>query len=244
MKHIFIIPILSLICVTAAAQYKPQTGTPYHVGHIVGPTKNKVKTMVEFRDNDGKASPTATKYVFNIDGTLAAKITMVTQEYSDSYHVLRYQWSNGKLTSITSSDGVPIKLVHDSKGNLIKEIIGNRHDMAIEYSYNSENLLIESFDGECIYYYWEYENGILTSMGWDGVDGGDTFVCENGLIVKGTGDDCVGERDYESTYTYTFNEFNDWGIMYECIIYYDEYDYDKITSINHHTTIRKFTYYD
>ena len=133
MKRLFFTSLLCIISVMATAQSKPQTGTPYNVQHIVGPTQNKIKKMVEYSEGGPK-----TKYIFNIDGTLAAQITMSeqgNQEYT-------YQWSNGKLISINSSDGTRISLQHDYKGNLIKESRKYKcYELVIEYSYNSDNLV-------------------------------------------------------------------------------------------------------
>lgn len=235
MKRLFFTSLLCIISVMATAQSKPQTGTPYNVQHIVGPTQNKIKKMVEYSEGGTK-----TKYIFNIDGTLAAQITMSeqgNQEYT-------YQWSNGKLISINSSDGTRISLQHDYKGNLIKESRKYKcYELVIEYSYNSDNLVTKMvYEDFC--YDWIYENGELTTKSFSGIDHGSTCMYENGLITKSKGGYVERERDYEATYRYTFNEFNDWTTCIECCINYDEVNYDLITSIDYYRTIREFTYYN
>ena len=253
MKRLLIIPFLSLICITAAAQYKTQTGTPYNARHIVGPTMNRVKTMVESTLYEGAASARVTEYVFNYDGTLAAKITTNTEEDSDYYREDKYQWSDGKLISITSSEGVPINLQHDSKGNLIKEskTTSNGGIEEIVYSYNSNNMPTEIkgnsyYDGEessdgKYEFYWEYENGMLIkAYGW-GCEWGQTNLYQNGILTRSN----EVEPNCESviTYEYTYNEFDNWIQRVENTITYF-LDVDPYDSTSKAITTRKYTYFE
>lgn len=251
MKRLLIIPFLSLIYITATAQYKPQTGTPYNARHIIGPSMNRVKTMVETTFNEGAASAIVTEYVFNYDGTLAAKITKNTEEDWEYYREYRYQWSDGKLISITSSVGYPISLQHDSKGNLIKEStnLGNGGINEILYSYNSNNMPTEMrrtlyFDGEAAFegdekVSWEYENGMMIREEVWGCEWVQTNLYQNGILTKSNGAEPGCE--WVITYEYSYNETDNWirRVEHTTINFSDE---DKGTSKA--ITTRKYTYFE